>query len=200
MLVLGLLVIIAIAIMIVLMINHHEKFNSKETVLNGHFNLKYRIINDDDAAKTAVIINDLNLFVIDVIDHLKVAIVEKRIDSDYMYFVKNLVNKYNPTVISEGNSDGSDTSYILNKGDKMVICVKNRNDEFHDISLLKFVTLHEISHIGSEEYQHGSEFWDNFKWLLKFVTKEKMYTPIDYSKYPVEYCKNVYLSDNPYFT
>jgi hypothetical protein len=200
MIVLGILVFIAIAIIIVLMINHHEEFNSKETVKDGHFNLKYHIINDDDADKTAVIINDLNLFVIDVIDHLKVAIVENRIDDDHMYFVKNLVNKYNPMVVSEGNSDDSDTSFIINKGDKMVICVKNRNNEFHDMSLLKFVTLHEISHIGSIEYQHESEFWDNFRWLLRFVVKERMYEPIDYGKYPIEYCKHVYLQDNPYFS
>ena len=60
---------------------------------------------------------------------------------------------------------------------------------FIDINTIFFVTVHELSHIMTEEYGHTKTFWNNMKDLLKISIKNNLYNPIDYSESPVNYCE-----------
>jgi hypothetical protein len=137
--------------------------------------------------------------------------------NEYTYFVRNLLYRYDPTVLRESEPIGEDTSFVINKGDDFAMCLRDwphdqRTGEkttdineimkiakMHDDSLLKFVFMHELTHVGCETYDHGDEFWTNFGWLLHFAEKHDLYTPINYRENPVMYCGMVNVTHNPYF-
>ena len=67
-----------------------------------------------------------------------------------------------------------------------------------DINTLSFVSLHELSHIATESIGHNQDFWQNFKWILQNAKEAGIYSPVDYKKYPQEYC-GMTINDNPYY-
>ncbi len=113
-----------------------------------------------------------------------------------------LTTNYRPDALTENEPDSpNSTSYTRGKGDLISLCLREKNTgrgEFHDMHLIKFVMLHEISHIITPSYNHVEEFWTNFKFLLQFCHKYGLYDPVDYSKYPVVYC-GLSVSYNPFF-
>ena len=91
------------------------------------------------------------------------------------------------------------TSYTLNKN-VIGMCMreKNVNKNIHDMEILKFVFLHEVAHICTESLDHTEDFWENFKWLLGIVYKEKLMIPIDFNLKPVSYC-GMLIDNNPFY-
>jgi len=104
--------------------------------------------------------------------------------------VTRLKYRYKPNKISEGPEDPKLTSYTLNKGEKVVYCLRSKKhkNELHEKNTLMFVAIHELSHIMSVTKGHNDEFKKNFKFLLENAVKIGIYQPIDYSKSPQEYC------------
>lgn len=159
----------------------------------------YKVVNYSDKQDAAIIIDKINIFLISVIRQLK-----KDVDAGYnfgkrKYFVLNMIKFYDPTIIKENPPTNGDTAYVVNKGDEFVMCLRDKSSkQLHDIELLKFVALHEISHIGSYEMGHNTEFWGNFSWLLKYLNKAGLYNPVDYSKQPVVYC-GLRVAHNPFY-
>jgi hypothetical protein len=88
------------------------------------------------------------------------------------------------------NIFNSDTSYTVNKGEVIAICLRHKNNlnKFHDLNLITFVTIHELAHIFSIGYGHDEEFWENFKFLLNEAIINGIYDNEDYSKTPKYYC------------
>ena len=112
--------------------------------------------------------------------------------------VKNLLRRYNPNVLAENVPVSTqNTSYTDGKGTRLAFCLRN-SGSLEDMDALKFVALHELAHIGCDEYGHGPEFWRVFKFLLQEAELAKLYTPVDYAKTPINYCK-LDVTYNPYF-
>jgi len=113
---------------------------------------------------------------------------------------KRLVEGFNPSKISETLPTSELTAYSENKGEKLAFCLNKRKDgsKLIDINTLTFVALHELSHIATKSVGHGQEFWENFKWVLQNAKEAGIYSPIDYKKYPEEYC-GMTINDNPYY-
>jgi len=113
---------------------------------------------------------------------------------------KRLVEGFNPTKITETLPTSELTAYSENKGEKLAFCLNKRKDgtKLIDINTLTFVALHELSHIATKSVGHGQEFWENFKWVLQNAKESGIYSPIDYKKYPEEYC-GMTINDNPYY-
>lgn len=103
-----------------------------------------------------------------------------------------------PERFSESEPDSSHTSYTLNKGEKMYVCLrqKNASQELVNINVLTFVTLHELGHIGTREIGHTPLFWNNFSWILKQAEEIGIYEFTDFSEQPVEYC-GISITDQP---
>jgi hypothetical protein len=110
-----------------------------------------------------------------------------------------LVKGYNPKKISETLPTSELTAFSENKGEKIAFCLnKSKNgSKLIDINTLTFVALHELSHIATESIGHKQEFWENFKWILQNAKEAGIYSPVDYKKYPEEYC-GMTINDNPY--
>jgi predicted metal-dependent hydrolase len=111
--------------------------------------------------------------------------------------VKRLSNFYN-TVIVESQPKSKFTSFSINKGEKIVFCIRSRNsdEKLVNLNLLMFVAIHELAHVITSSIGHTEEFWDNFKWLLIQAVKIKIYKPHNFQKKPEEYCGTT-ITDSP---
>ena len=138
-----------------------------------------------------------------------IATVTQRLDKLCIYLKKNyksderamrLVNKFNPNNITEASKNNKYTSYSVNKGEKIVLCLRSRdnNETLIDINTLMFVTLHELAHIMTISIGHTPEFWHNFKFLLKISSNIGIIKNIDYSKHPKKYC-GITITDHPVY-
>ena len=119
-----------------------------------------------------------------------------------------LVSRFNPAVITEGNNrDARYTSYSVDKGEKIVFCLRNRdeNNSLADLNTLTFVALHEMAHLATNdtgadisENNHSDLFWKNFKFLLETAQQPDLaiYTSQDFRRSPIEYC-GMTISNSP---
>jgi len=114
--------------------------------------------------------------------------------------VQRLMQKFNPTKITETLPTSEYTAYSENKGEKIAFCLeKNKGkSKLIDLNTLTFVAIHELSHIMTKSEGHKQEFWQNFKFLLENAKEANIYQPINYKKNPKEYC-GMKITDNPYF-
>ena len=114
--------------------------------------------------------------------------------------VQRLVSKFNPKKVSETLPTSSYTAYSENKGEKLAFCTTTtkEGDQLIDENTLTFVAIHELAHIMTVSIGHTSEFWQNFRFLLKNAIDLNLYEPVDYKKKPVSYC-GMEITDNPYY-
>lgn len=101
-----------------------------------------------------------------------------------------LYRNFDPENVSEGGVEHGYTSYSVNKGEKIVLCVRQRNKEreFVDKNVLKYVAIHELAHLMTHDVGHPRSFWTNFAFLLREAARIGLYVPVDYSRHPQEYC------------
>ena len=104
--------------------------------------------------------------------------------------INRMKNNFNPDNISESTEDNKYTSYSVNKGEKIVFCLRSRDEKnkLEELNTMMFVALHELAHTMTKSVGHTPEFWNNFRVLLKNARKLKIYTRVDYDKTPVSYC------------
>jgi hypothetical protein len=114
--------------------------------------------------------------------------------------VQRLVQKFNPTKITETLPTSEYTAYSENKGEKLAFCLNKEKTgmELIDINTLMFVATHELAHIMTISEGHKQEFWTNFKFLLENAKDAGLYNPVDYKKKPQSYC-GMDITDNPYY-
>ena len=114
--------------------------------------------------------------------------------------VQRMVQKFNPTKISETLPTSEFTAYSENKGEKIAFCLNKKKTESKliDINTLTFVAIHELAHVMTSSEGHLQEFWKNFKFLLEQAKDANIYQPVDYKTNPEPYC-GMDITDNPYF-
>jgi len=112
--------------------------------------------------------------------------------------VQDLIDNYNPRTLSETLPGSKYTSYSVNKGEKISVCIRSVKDEsFIDDNTIIFVVIHELAHVMTEEIGHTPLFWDNMKYLLEEGNAIGIYEPIDYTTRPIEYC-GMEINTTPY--
>ena len=123
---------------------------------------------------------------------------DEKLYGTYASRVDRLLRRFNADRIAEGNEDVRYTTYTLNKGEAISMCLRTRgtNDRVHDIPLLTFVAIHEMGHIVSVTEHHTPEFHANFAWLLRHAVKCGIYKVEDFKKSPRNYC-GIMVSDTP---
>jgi hypothetical protein len=106
--------------------------------------------------------------------------------------VERLLARYNQDNLAENSprDPSGDTAYSTNKGAIVAICLRNKAapDELHDIGLLTFVTIHEMTHIAIDATEHPPEFWRTFRFLLEAAEDAHIFTSPRYADHPVNYC------------
>jgi hypothetical protein len=114
--------------------------------------------------------------------------------------VARFVARFQPDVFSENDINSPDTSYSENKGQRIVVCLRDKLKKpdypLIDINTIMFVMLHEMAHLMTETIGHTPEFWENFKRILHDAVKVGIYTPVNYSRQPTPYC-GMTITDSP---
>ena len=112
--------------------------------------------------------------------------------------IKRLTKNYREGNISESNPGNKYTSYSINKGEKIVFCIRSKDglDTLVELNIMMFVAIHELGHLMTQSIGHGQDFWDNMTFLLKEAIDIGVYEKQDYFKYPVEYCGTT-INDSP---
>lgn len=87
------------------------------------------------------------------------------------------------------------TSYSVNKGEKIVFCLRNPIDlKLHDVNTIMYVALHEISHIACPEIGHTPLFIKIFSSIILEAIRLKIYKDVDYTEDPADYC-GIFISE-----
>jgi len=179
------------------------KFDRFKSSIDG---MNYKIVSFYDSnthKKAANKMAILNIFVINLLRHLKkrYTIGDEGTRNQRIAAV-NLLERYNPDVIKENMPFSKRyTSYVFNKGDSIGFCLREKTsgkNHFHNINHLKFVVLHELSHLADDGYGHTKRFWGIFKWLIQEAVSAGIYYPVNYSLKPQEYC-GIMVTYSPYF-
>ena len=106
--------------------------------------------------------------------------------------------RFNPDNITEAGKNNQYTSYSVNKGEKIVFCIRQKDEDesLVDENTLTFVSIHELAHIMTKSVGHTPEFWANFKRILHDAVKCGIYTAVNYSRQPTSYC-GMTITDSP---
>lgn len=176
-------IVIASFIIIIAYMYVENKYNDVGYEVATFDNRRYLVRNLDDRQEAANLLAKIRKNLEDLCDDLKK--VYPKNDA-----VNRLIIKFNPESISETAKNSKYTSYSVNKGEKIVLCLRARDDteKLIDENTLMFVSIHEIAHIMTKSVGHKQEFWDNFKFVLKEAQDNGYYKCIDFSSRPQKYC------------
>jgi hypothetical protein len=156
-------------------------YNSNlETVKSNIDNREYTVQTKADAQEAADLIAVIRQKLILLVNHL---IKSNPGDSRTELLKEN----FNPDKLKEGIDNPEYTSYSINKGEQIILCLRNK-DKLMDINTMMFVVLHELAHLATESIGHTPEFWENFKWILEESINIGIYVKQEFKKEPVEYC------------
>ena len=164
-------------------LNKQNKNSEVTYVKSKHNNKSYLVRNVEDKQQAADLLariaTNLQLIVDDVY--------ENDPDRDGSSRMKR---KYNMDNISESEPGSKYTSYSVNKGEKLVFCLRSKDDKqkLSDLNLMMFVAIHELAHIMTKSVGHTDEFWENMRYLLKRAMRLNIYKRHDFKNNPRSYC------------
>ena len=162
-------------------------------------NVEFLVRNVPDKEKAAELLSNIRDSLLKIVNHLDNEIKNKHnYDEKTVKAIKRLKKNYRPNNITESSPNNKYTSYSINKGDKIVFCLRSKTPPYKlvDLNTMMFVAIHELAHLMSKSIGHTTEFWDNMRFLLKKGIELKVYKHIDYSKYPEDYC-GIKITDTP---
>ena len=132
-----------------------------------------------------------------VLDNL--LLIKKEMETNKKYkdhpAVKRLTNNFKASSITESLPESEYTSYSLNKGEKISMCIRhkkdtgtNKRDDFIAPNTIMFVAIHEMAHVMTKSIGHKDDFWHNMKILLCIAQEKNIYTREDYKQTNKPYC------------
>ncbi len=182
------IIILAILILgfyIYLKFNYYSKIEKLKSTIDNRY---YEVQKKDDSQEAADLIAKIREKIMILTEHLN-----KLYPDDIR--TKRLNNNLKIDNIKEGISNPNYTSYSINKGEQIILCLRT-NNKIVDLNTMMFVVLHEYSHILTESVGHTPEFWSNFRWILEESINIGIYTKQDFNKENVEYC-GMTITDTP---
>ena len=148
---------------------------------------KYLVRNLKDSKKAAdmlqEIVDKLKYLINYIISHKSYY---KDINKQY---IDTINQRFDSIVFRESTSKNKYTSYSVNKGEEIVVCLRSKKThELHNINEILYVVIHEIAHVGCPEIGHTPLFNQINKRLLEYAVECGVYQYKDYDRKPEEYC------------
>jgi hypothetical protein len=182
-------IIIFTVLLLSVFFNYEGKYGQLTEVISKVDKETYLVRNQDDKEAAANLLAEIRRRLTEIVNLLA----KDEPDDER---TKLLVKNFKPSEISESLPNTNYTSYSVNKGDKIVFCLRGKNDTLMDINTMMFVAIHELAHVGTKSIGHTDEFWDNMKWLLQKGIKYGLYRQQDFKNNPVDYC-GIKITDSP---
>ena len=160
--------------------NHYAEVTYVKSKIDGENYLVRRLPDKEKAADTLA---QLALDIEKLIKHLLAKYPE---DKD----IRRLYKNFNKKNMSESSPDSGYTSYSVDKGRRLVLCLRQKDamNTFVDYNTLMYVALHEAAHCMVTDVGHTPYYWDRFRFILKEAVEIGMYTKEDYAKSPKDFC------------
>lgn len=181
------LVFSIVVIFIIVFITIRKK-KANSIYVNSKNGLKFLVYKDEFINEKSILLGDIVNNMLILKQHL---VTNKKDFPEYTEYIELLDKNFTEkrTNIYETEPGSNLTSYSVNKGEELSICLKSKQDNnLHDINLLMYVVIHEMAHMGCPEIGHGELFKKVFKFFAEESVKIGIYKYVNYNKYPVEYC------------
>lgn len=164
--------------------NYYSEVEYVLSTVDERYYLVRSVDNKQDASNLLAKLNKKLIKLVEHIHKMKDDSIVPKIDRNRLY------SNFNPDNISEGTDENNYTSYSVNKGEKIVFCLRSKTKplELVKLNILTYVAIHELAHLMTKEIGHPPVFWSNFKILLKEAIKLKLYKKVSFKENPVDYC------------
>ena len=104
-------------------------------------------------------------------------------------YITRIYRRIDNIIFRESSAYSPYTSYTVNKGDEMVLCIRSKKTgQIHDYNILIYVAIHELAHVGCTEIGHTPLFFNINIYLLQKAIDLNIYKYIDYKIFPKTYC------------
>jgi len=182
---------ICIILITIIYIHLENKFSDVEYIKSNVDGKKYLVRNLKDKQEAADLLAKIRENLVKISQELK----KKNQDN---VDIDRMINNFNPDNLSESTHENKYTSYSVNKGEKIVFCLRSKDEKqkLVDLNIMMFVALHELAHTMTKSVGHTPEFWNNFRILLRNARKLGIYKRVNYNEKPVEYC-GTKITDDP---
>ena len=187
-----LIILLTLVAFVLLGYSRYEEYTNEVTSVQSTVdNKEYLVRNRDDKVEAANILAQIRKNLETIIQSMRTKYPN---DESVLRMNKN----FRPDNISESGKSNQYTSYSVNKGEKIVFCIrqKDENESFVDMNTIMFVSIHELAHVMSKSVGHTEEFWKNFKLLLEESIVLGIYKKENYTENPKPYC-GISVTDSP---
>ena len=188
----SIIILLTLVAFVMLGYSQYESYSNEVTSVKSSVDgSEYLVRNRDDKQEAADMLAKIRQKLENLIRSMK----EKYPNDEA---VLRMSSKFNADNISESGKSSQYTSYSVNKGEKIVFCIRQKDDNetFVDMNTMTFVSIHELAHVMSKSVGHTDEFWKNFKILLNEAVNMGIYNKEDYRDNPKEYC-GIKVTDSP---
>ena len=160
--------------------------------------IEYLVRNLPDKEEAALLLSKIRDRLSSIVEKVCGEIDAKDNSKEHNNSLKRLKKNFKPNNITESSPGNKYTSYSINKGDKIVFCLraKDGSNDLVDINTMMFVAIHELAHLMTKSIGHTTEFWDNMRFLLKDGIELGVYKKQDFNNNPVDYC-GTKITDTP---
>ena len=166
---------------VILLMYLMKHYGEVEYVRSSTDNREYLVRNMSDKQQAADLLASITKDLQKLVQHM---MAKYPSDPHVLYLYKN----FNPDAISEGSVDSGYTSYSVNKGEKIIICIRQKDGQFVEKNTIMYVAVHELGHLMTKEVGHTTLFWDNFRQLLNEAMDIGLYHKTNYAADPKDYC------------
>ena len=184
-------VIIVIVIVLSFFLHYESKYSELTYVKSNIDNRQYLVRNVEDKQEAADMLATIRKNLDSIVNYLKE-------NNSHDARVERLIANYRPEKLSESIPHTNYTSYSVNKGEKIVFCIRSKDErqKLVDINTIMFVAIHELAHVMTKSIGHTEEFWNNMKYLLRKGIDIGVYKNHDYKTNPIPYC-GTEITDSP---
>lgn len=180
----SILFIVFFNIIYIFYISNKSHLVSVRSELDGAY---YSVQDTDKKIQTAFLLSSIKSDCIKLLDYI---IEQSNVKPPLMVEdFKMARKKINYTNFREAEPYSKATSYSVNKGDELVLCVKSKiTDKIHSKNIILYVAIHELAHIVCPEIGHTNLFNQIFSYLLRTAVELQIYKYHDYHLDNQEYC------------
>lgn len=190
-----LIVVIIVIIVIFYYVDKNKLFINEAIYIKSDFDNKNYLVRDfDDKEEAAYMLSIIRLNIIKLKEYLNS--IKDTSAKEFKPYINQLNRKMKDIVLTENSPDGTYTSYTVNKGDEIALCLRSTKDtKLHDINIIMYVVLHELAHVACPEIDHTPLFKKIFIFFLIESQNIDIYKHISYDILPQDYC-GITISEN----
>ncbi|KAG2424929.1 hypothetical protein HXX76_014087 [Chlamydomonas incerta] len=154
--------VVAVALVVLLLLLLFGRPGEVVAVQSRVDGRSYIVQNLPDKQQAADLLGSINLDLVRLVQHMSA-----KFPGDDR--AVRLAANFDPDRVYEAGRRDIYTSYSVNKGEKIVLCLRSRDvtNELEEKNIIMYVAIHELAHLMTHEVGHTPTFWANNRLLLE---------------------------------